>query len=172
MEGTPRLEAESGEQDPDGRLLERRGGRRPLVFGYEVADGDEDSDGVSIEANRLRLNGGTIKDEAENAAELAHGALATQAGHKVDGVRPAFVSAAVDGASLTLTYGEALDGGSRPAPGDFTVQVEGSGRSVTGVSVSGSEVTLFLKSGGRARRYGNPDELHGSDGGGGQPDPG
>ena len=51
-----------------------------LVFGYEVADGDEDSDGVSVQANRLRLNGGTIKDEAENAAELAHEALATQAG--------------------------------------------------------------------------------------------
>ena len=68
----------------------------------------------------------------------------TQAGHKVDGVRPAFVSAAVDGSSLTLTYGEALDGGSRPASGDFTVEVGGSGRSVTGVSVSGSGVTLFL----------------------------
>ena len=70
--------------------------------------------------------------------------MAAQAGHKVDGVRPAFVSAAVDGASLTLTYGEALDGGSRPASGDFTVQVDGAGRSVTGVSVSGSGVTLFL----------------------------
>ena len=54
------------------------------------------------------------------------------------------MSAAVDGAALTLTYGEALDGGSRPASGDFTVEVEGSGRSVSGVSVSGSLVTLFL----------------------------
>ena len=143
VEGTPRLRLRVGSRTRTAGYL-RGAGTAALVFGYEVADGDEDSDGVSIEANRLRLNGGTIKDEAENAAELAHGALATQAGHKVDGVRPAFVSAAVDGASLTLTYGEALDGGSRPAPGDFTVQVEGSGRSVTGVSVSGSEVTLFL----------------------------
>ena len=114
------------------------------MFGYEVAEGDEDSDGVSIEAGRITLNGGTIKDEAENAAELAHGALALQAGHQVDGVRPAFVSAAVDGSSLTLTYGEALDGGLRPATGDFTVEVGGAGRSVSGVSVSGSGVTLFL----------------------------
>ena len=44
----------------------------------------------------------------------------------MDGVRPSFLSAAVDGASLTLTYGEALDGGSRPASGDFTVEVDGS----------------------------------------------
>ena len=115
-----------------------------LVFGYEVADGDEDTDGVSVEANRLTLNRGTIKDKADNPAELAHEALALQAGHKVDGVRPAFVSAAVDGSSLTLTYGEALDPGSRPAAGDFTVEVDGSGRSVSGVSVSGSVVTLFL----------------------------
>ena len=127
-----------------------------LVFGYEVADGDEDTDGVSVQANRLRLNGGTIKDEAENAAELAHEALATQGAHQVDGVRPAFVNAAVDGSSLTLTYREALDGGSRPASGDFTMTVNGSARTVSGVSVSGSVVTLFL----------NPAVEHGDTGSG------
>ena len=90
------------------------------------------------------MNRGTIEDEAENAAELDHEALATQAGHQVDGVRPSFLSAAVDGSSLTLTYGEGLDGGSRPASGDFTVEVGGSGRSVSGISISGSVVTLTL----------------------------
>ena len=50
----------------------------------------------------------------------------------------------MDGSSLTLTYGAALDEGSRPAPGDFTVEVDGAGRSVSGVSVSGSVVTLTL----------------------------
>ena len=64
----------------------------------------------------------------------------------VDGVNPALSSASVNGAALTLTYGEALDEGSRPAPGDFTVQVDGSGRSVSGVSVSGRVVTLTLAS--------------------------
>ncbi len=115
-----------------------------LVFAYEVADGDEDTDGVSVGANQLRLNGGTIKDEAENAAELAHEAVAADMGHQVDGVRPAFVSAAVDGASLTLAYRESLDGGSEPASGDFTVTVGGSGRTVSDASVSGSVVTLTL----------------------------
>ena len=75
---------------------------------------------------------------------LDHEAVAPQAGHKVDGVRPAFLSAAVDDSSLTLTYGEALDGGSRPGTGDFTVEVGGTGRSVSAVSVSGSVVTLTL----------------------------
>ncbi len=125
-----------------------------LVFAYGVADGDEDSDGVSVRANQLRLNGGTIKDEAENAAEPAHEAVATDMGHQVDGVRPAFVSAAVDGASLTLTYREALDGGSEPSPGDFTVTVGGNGRSANAVGVDGTTVTLTL----------NPEVEHGDTG--------
>ena len=143
VEGAPQLRLRVGSRTRMAGYLSGTG-TAALVFGYEVADGDEDTDGVSIEAGRIALNRGMIEDEAENAAELDHEALATQAGHKVDGVRPSFLSAAADGASLTLTYGEALDGGSRPAPGDFTVEVGGSGRSVTGVSISGSVVTLTL----------------------------
>ena len=141
--GTPRLTLRVGNRNRTAGY-ESGTDTEALVFAYEVADGDEDTNGVSVRANQLRLNGGTIKDEAENAAELDHEALATQAGHQVDGVRPSFLSAAVDGSSLTLTYGEGLDGGSRPASGDFTVEVDGSGRSVTGVSISGSVVTLTL----------------------------
>ena len=143
VEGTPQLRLRVGSRTRTAGYL-RGTDTAALVFGYEVADGDEDTDGVSIEAGRIALNGGTIEDEGDNPAELDHEAVAPQAGHKVDGVRPAFLSAAVDGASLTLTYGEALDGGSRPATGDFTVQVDGAGRSVSGVSVSGSVVILTL----------------------------
>ena len=143
VEGTPQLRLRVGSRARTAGYL-RGADTAALVFGYEVADGDEDTDGVSIEVGRISLNGGTIEDEAENSADLAHGAVAAQAGHKVDGARPSFLSAAVDGSSLALTYGEALDGGSRPASGDFTVEVDGAGRSVTGVSVSGSVVTLTL----------------------------
>ena len=143
VEGAPQLRLRVGSRNRTAGYL-RGMDTATLVFAYEVADGDEDTGGVSIEAGRIALNRGTIEDEAENAAELDHEALATQAGHQVDGVRPSFLSAAVDGASLTLTYGEALDGGSRPASGDFTVEVGGSGRSVTGVSISGSVVTMTL----------------------------
>ncbi len=62
----------------------------------------------------------------------------------VDGVDPALSSAAVNGPVLTLTYGEALDGSSIPATGDFTITVAGSERMVTHVSVSGRVVTLTL----------------------------
>ena len=143
VEGTPQLRLRVGTRTRTADYL-RGTDTAALVFGYEVVEGDEDSDGVSIEASRIALNRGAIKDEAENSAELAHGAVAPQAGHTVDGVRPAFVSAAVDGSSLTLTYGEALDEGSRPASGDFTVEVGGSGRSVSGISISGRVVTLTL----------------------------
>ena len=64
----------------------------------------------------------------------------------VDGVNPALASAAVNGAALTLTYGEALDESSTPATDAFTVTVAGSGRTVTHVAVSGRVVTLMLVS--------------------------
>ena len=145
VEGTPQLRLRVGSRTRTAGY--RRGtDTTELVFAYEVADGDEDTDGVSIEAGRIALNGGTIKDEADNPAELAHEALSAQAGHKVDGVRPAFVSAAVDGSSLALTYGEVLDNDPKPATGDFAVTVDGTVRSVTEVGVSGSAVTLTLAS--------------------------
>ena len=143
VEGTPQLRLRVGSRTRTAGYL-RGTDTAALVFVYEVAEGDEDSDGVSIEAGRIALNGGMIEDEADNDAVLDHDRLAPNSGHKVDGVRPELSSAAVDGSSLTLTYGEALDGGSRPTTGDFTVEVDGSGRSVTGVSVSGSVVTLTL----------------------------
>ena len=96
VEGTPQLRLRVGTRTRTAGYLRGRG-TAALVFGYEVADGDEDSDGVSVQAGRIALNGGTIKDEADNPAELDHEAVAVQMGHRVDGVRPAFVSAAVDG---------------------------------------------------------------------------
>ena len=175
VEGRPQLRLRVGSRTRTAGYL-RGTDTAALVFGYEVAEGDEDTDGVSIGAGRIALNGGTITDEADNPAELAHEGLSTrsgnEAGHQVDGVRPAFVSAAVDGSSLTLTYGEALDGGSRPASGDFTVEVDGSGRSVTGVSISGERGDADAQPGGRARRYGDPGQLYGFDRGRDQPNPG
>ena len=141
VEGTPQLRLRVGTRTRTAGYL-RGTGTAALVFGYEVADGESDTDGVGVEADSL--SGGTIRHVAGNDAVLDHEAVAPQAGHKVDGVRPAFGSAAVDGSSLTLTYGEALDVSSTPVPGDFTVQADGNGRTVAEVLVSGSTVTLTL----------------------------
>ena len=53
-----------------------------------MAEGDSDSNGIAIGANKLTLNSGSIKDSADNAANLSHDALAAQDDHRVDGIRP------------------------------------------------------------------------------------
>ncbi len=50
----------------------------------------------------------------------------------------------MDGTSLTLTFSETLDPGSEPAPGAFSVTVDGTGQTPTGVAISGKTVTLTL----------------------------
>ena len=65
-----------------------------VVFSYTVAVGDSDTDGVSIGADKLSLNdGGSIKDGADNDADLSHNAVSAQSGHKVDGIRPTITRA-------------------------------------------------------------------------------
>ena len=56
----------------------RRGtGSRQLVFGYTVASGDSDSNGVDLVANSLALNGGSIVAKSDGGtAALGHAALA------------------------------------------------------------------------------------------------
>ena len=55
-----------------------------ILFGYTVLVGDDDADGVSVLANSLALDGGTIQatDDSANAT-LTHSAM-TFASHKVD----------------------------------------------------------------------------------------
>ena len=143
--GTPRLNLNVGGINRPAAY--RSGTGAAAVFIYMVADGESDTDGVSIEANSLTLNGGRIRDGANNNALLTHDGLAADAGHKVDGIKPALAAnggAVVNGATLTLTYGEALDVSSTPLALAFTVNIEGAERTVSRVAVSGSAVTLTL----------------------------
>ena len=59
-------------------------------------------------------------------------------------------SAAVDGATLTLSYDVGIDASSRPAPNAFLVEVSLLERSVNLLAVSGSTVVLTLESGVQA----------------------
>ncbi len=66
-----------------------------------------------------------------------------------DAAAPTLSTAAVDGATLTLTYNEALDEASKPASSAFTVNVGGTEVSLAAsgaVSITGSAVTLTLAS--------------------------
>ena len=59
--------------------------RRSLHFSYTVQEEDRDEDGVSIAANVLVLNGGTITAAGTIDADLTHEARAAQHGSKVNG---------------------------------------------------------------------------------------
>ena len=142
--GTPQLTLELGGGE---RRADYSGGSgvSSLTFSYTVAAGDMDSDGVSIPAGRIDLNGGTIEDEAGNPAVLDHPEVEPQISHKVDGVKPVLQGAAVNQSLLTLTYGEELRSGYwTPDKDDFTVEVGGVERSAGSLAVNGGVVELTL----------------------------
>ena len=108
--GSPQLELAIGSSNRTAEYESTDGSA--VVFGYTVAEGDTDSDGIAIGANKLKLNGGTIKDGADNDANLSHNALAAQDGHKVDGVRPRlqglYFAASSGGSDGAYSAGETL----------------------------------------------------------------
>ncbi|MYI74850.1 MAG: hypothetical protein F4057_05890, partial [Acidobacteria bacterium] len=61
-----------------------------------------------------------------------------------NGFPPVLQSAAVNGATLTLTFDRSLDGDSRPSTSVFSVSVNGTSQTPTGIGISGSTVTLTL----------------------------
>ena len=63
-------------------------GSDTLSFSYTIPKGQNDSNGIAVPANALRLNGGTIRDTAGNAANLAHNAVADNSAYRVDTTAP------------------------------------------------------------------------------------
>ena len=121
-----------------------------LTCTYTVVADESDTDGVSVVANSLNPNGGTIQD-ADNrpATDFTHAAVAANSGHTVDGDTPellAMSGAVVDADTVTLTYDKALDETSIPRANAFTVTAGGATALITFVQVSGSVVTLTLVS--------------------------
>ena len=133
-----------------------------LVFTYTVKMGDVDGDGIEIGDGSTTFeldSNDRIRTVAQRIdIDSSHTAPGTLTGHRVDGSRiaddrdPELV-AQPDGAKvftdqLTLTYDEALDGGSVPAAGAYEVTATNGGVTtplpVSAVAVDGSEVTLTL----------------------------
>ena len=85
----------------------------------------------------------------QDAAGLAVAGFSERAvENRVDVSAPRFESAAttVDGGAVTVVFDEALAGASVPAPGAFSVTVDGAARTPSGVAVAGRAVTLGLAS--------------------------
>ena len=122
-------------------------GSGELVFRYQVRDGDEEHDGVSIRGgDRFQLaDGVSLRDRAGNDADFASAAgLAAQAGHRVDARKPTLVSTALEGRNLQLNWSEALVDEVPPGAA-FAVTVAGVARSVTPVMLD-TVVLLILES--------------------------
>jgi uncharacterized repeat protein (TIGR02059 family) len=89
---------------------------------------------------------GSIQVVQADLAGNGSGTGSNAAAITVDSTAPVFQSAAVNGASLTLTYGETLDAAHVAATGAFTVLVNGIARGVSSAAASGSVVSLTLAS--------------------------
>ena len=72
--------------DADMSAFSTSADNRSILFNYTVVYGDSDIDGVSIAA--AQISGLTVTDRAGNTGILDNDAMGTQAGQKVDGVRP------------------------------------------------------------------------------------
>ena len=100
-----------------------------LRFVYTVRAGDEDSDGVSVAANSLRLSDGAIVDASGLAAVLDHAAIPPDARHRVDGIAPEVTAAEISSAPaegdaylageeivVAVTFSEAVTAAAGGAP--------------------------------------------------------
>jgi len=58
-------------------------GTTALSFNYTILSGQTDANGISIAANSLTLNGGTLKDTIGNDATLTHAPVVDNASYKV-----------------------------------------------------------------------------------------
>ena len=85
--GRPQVALTIGDQVRHATYSTLWGDARYADFSYEVQQGDWDDDGISIAANSLLLNGGTIKSaDGSVDADLTHAAVPPDRDTKVDGI--------------------------------------------------------------------------------------
>ena len=93
--GTPQLDFTIGANTRKADHYPIGKGAQSEQFGYTIQSGDNDSDGISIPANALSLNGGTIKDPYGNNAVLTLSGLTDDSERKVDALGPTVTSVAI-----------------------------------------------------------------------------
>jgi hypothetical protein len=97
--GEPRIKLNIGGRSVDA-VYSAGAGTSVLTFSCTINDGNNDSNGISLDANSLSLNGGTIKNANNEAALLTYSAVADNADYKVD--------TSVLNASVTAASGDNL----------------------------------------------------------------
>jgi len=103
VSGAPRLQIMVGSTVVDAvyNASASAGDPTQLIFTTSILAGQTDTNGISIGANSLSLNGGTIADATGNQAVLTHTAVADNKAYMVDTSAPVFTS----GATATLKGG-------------------------------------------------------------------
>ena len=149
-DGTPQLTINVGGTDKVLNYASGTGTAALVFSGYTVAANDEDTDGLSVEANKLDANSGTIKSTADATvnAVLTHAAVAASASHKVDGVKPTLVTTgsdapktSLDGSKIILTFSERIGS---VTLADFTVKSGTTTKTTSGFTHSARRVELTL----------------------------
>ena len=119
-----------------------------MACSYTVGVGDSAPNGVGIAANTLTSGTITATGSTTISAALDHTAVAIDAGHKVDGIRPTLVTTAPDapttsanGASVLLVFSEDIGAASHS---DITIQANGVTLSTSAASVAGTKVEITL----------------------------
>ena len=104
--GTPYVTLDIGGQPRNAAYSSAGAATGQILFGYTVLLGDRDTDGITVLANSLTLNGGTIQSTDDSAdATLDHSA-STFANHKVDTYIPLLSNIEQTDASNTITVSE------------------------------------------------------------------
>ena len=145
--GTPSAAVLLGGTTERGALYLRGSGASQLVFGYTLINGEGEHSSLLVDPNALALNGGAIRDAANNLdADISHqggGAIFVPVVES-DTAAPQLQSATVDGSTLTLTYNATLDNGVTLSSSAFAVNVDGASRTVVGAGAGQSSVLLLL----------------------------
>ena len=145
VSGTPQLALDVGGQTRQADYASGSPGTE-LVFSYTVAEGDEDTDGITALESGLTLNGGEIS--AGGTAATLNVVATSFSGLLVDGVRPRLASATVaeDGNSIDLVFDEPYDPtavAGLTTSIDFSVTADGSPVTIGGL-VYGTEEGMTL----------------------------
>ncbi|WP_310626677.1 Ig-like domain-containing protein, partial [Limnohabitans sp.] len=108
VSGTPQLGLNIGGTSVQANYVSGSGSKQ-LVFTYTIQTGQNDANGISIEANKLSLNGGSIQSLSGVTATLTHSSINDNAAYKVDTTAPtASLSAPVDGATNANISGNVI----------------------------------------------------------------
>ena len=143
--GTPSVAVLLSGTDARQALYVSGSGTGRLAFGYTLAETDGEHGSFLVDPNSLTLNGGTIRDVANNLdADIGHQGGGAFFLPPPDETAPQLESATVDGSTLTLTYDETLDVSATTPSSAFTVNVNGAERSIIVVGLGGSNVLLTL----------------------------